>query len=53
MLAPIKDVLMLLDSMHQRSLAFLNVSPDNFVRSSSGSYMAINFDRTITKVRVD
>lgn len=42
-LQPIKDILMLLDAMHQRSMAFLNVQPENFVRSASGGYVALNF----------
>lgn len=53
MLQPVKDILMLLDAMHNRSLAFLNIQPDNFVRSASGGYVALNFDRTITKVSDD
>jgi|JI6StandDraft_1071083.scaffolds.fasta_scaffold08630_4 hypothetical protein len=43
MLQAVKDVLMLLDAMHNRSMAFLNVQPENFVRSASGGYVALNF----------
>lgn len=46
----VREVLAMLEGVHQHKIAYLNVRPESIVPVLGGGYCAINFDKAIAKV---